>query len=101
RLAAEYQVRRDFLVDALAAGGLRPTRPAASFFILTDISPFRAANGREFCNDLARNVGVVPAPTDTFYLNQHYGERIVRFTFCLGRETLETAAERLATLRTT
>jgi N-succinyldiaminopimelate aminotransferase len=101
RLSADYQARRDFLVDRLAACGLEPTRPAGSFFILTDVSSFGPADGRGFCNDLARNHGVVPVPTDTFYLNPHLGERIVRFTFCLRRETLEAAAERLASLATT
>jgi N-succinyldiaminopimelate aminotransferase len=101
QLAADYQARRDFMVGTLAACGLKPTKPAGSFFILTDISPFRPADGREFCNELARSLGVVPVPTDTLYLNQHYGERIVRFTFCLRRETLERAAERLAKLQHT
>jgi N-succinyldiaminopimelate aminotransferase len=101
RLAADYQARRNFLVDALAACGLRPTRPAGSFFILTDISSFGRIDGRGFCNALARNHGVVPVPTHTFYLHPHHGERIIRFTFCLRREALETAAERLASLRTT
>jgi N-succinyldiaminopimelate aminotransferase len=100
QLAADYQARRDFMVDTLAACGLKPTKPAGSFFILTDISACRPANGRAFCNDLARNVGVVPAPTDTFYLHQSYGEQIVRFTFCLRREMLETAAKRLMSLQT-
>jgi N-succinyldiaminopimelate aminotransferase len=98
QLAADYQIRRDFMVDTLTACGLKPTKPAGGLFILTDISSMRAVDGREFCNDLARNCGVVPVPTDTFYLHQHYGEQIVRFTFCLRRETLETAARRLATL---
>jgi N-succinyldiaminopimelate aminotransferase len=101
QLAAGYQARRDFLVDVLAACGLKPTRPAGSFFILTDISSSGHPGGREFCGDLARDVGVVPVPTDTFYLNQHYGERIVRFTFCQRRETLGRAAERLAKLQVT
>ncbi len=97
RLAAEYQARRDYLFDALGACGLRPSRPAGSFFILADVSPF-AAEGRGFCNDLARDFGVVPVPTDTFYLNQRHGERVVRFTYCLRREALETAARRLGKL---
>jgi N-succinyldiaminopimelate aminotransferase len=97
-LAAGYQDRRDILFDALAACGLRPNKPAGSFFILTDVSPFRTADGRAFCHDLAKEVGVAPVPTDTFYLNQHFGERIVRFTFCLRRETLDIAARRLARL---
>jgi N-succinyldiaminopimelate aminotransferase len=86
------------MVDTLTTCGLNPTKPAGSLFILADISSLRPANGREFCNDLARNCGVVPVPTDTFYLHQNYGEHIVRFTFCLRRETLETAAKRLAKL---
>jgi aspartate/methionine/tyrosine aminotransferase len=99
RLAADYQARRDFMVESLAACGLEPTTPAGSFFILTDTSLFPPANGREFCNDLAKNIGVVAVPTETFYLHQSYGERFARFAFCLRRETLETAAKRLARLR--
>jgi N-succinyldiaminopimelate aminotransferase len=96
QLSAEYQGRRDSLVEALAACGLRPNSPAGSFFVLTDITPCGAADGREFCNDLARDWGVVPVPTSTFYLTQGHGERVVRFTFCLRRETLKLAAQRLA-----
>jgi N-succinyldiaminopimelate aminotransferase len=99
QLAAEYQARRDFLMDALSASGLRPTRPAAGFFILADLSHFPTANGREFCRHLAREFGVVPVPTDTFYVHEEYGERIARFTFCPRWQTLETAARRLARLR--
>jgi len=98
QLAAEYQQRRDFLVDALSACGLKPNKPAGSFFTLTDISGLGSANGREFCNDLARNLGVVPVPTDTFYFHQSHGERLVRFAFCLRRALLESAARRLANL---
>jgi N-succinyldiaminopimelate aminotransferase len=98
QLAADYQARRDFMLDTLAACGLKPTQPAGSFFILTDLSSLGSANGREFCNHLASNLGVVPVPTDAFYLNQRYGERIVRFTFCPRRDALEKAAKRLARL---
>jgi N-succinyldiaminopimelate aminotransferase len=99
RLGAEYQARRDYLAHALAACGLPPRRPEGGFFILTDI-PSGAVNGRAFCHDLARNVGVVPIPMDTFYLNQHYGERLARFAFSLRQEKLEAAARHLAKLQT-
>jgi N-succinyldiaminopimelate aminotransferase len=99
QLAADYQARRDYMVDTLEACGLNPTKPTGSFFILADISSFGSANGRDFCNDLTRNLGVAPIPTDTLYLRQHPGEQIVRFTFCLRRETLETAAKRLASVQ--
>jgi N-succinyldiaminopimelate aminotransferase len=98
RLAADYRARRDYLVGALSVCGLQPTRPAGGFFILTDISSLGSSNGREFCHDLARHCGVAAIPLDTFYLNQHYGERIVRFTFCVRQDLLETAAKRLGKL---
>jgi aspartate/methionine/tyrosine aminotransferase len=98
RLAADYQLRRDYLLDALAGCGLQPTRPAGGFFILTDISSFPASNGREFCHDLARDCGVTPIPMDSFYLHKQYGEQIARFTFCVRQEMLETVAKRLGKL---
>jgi N-succinyldiaminopimelate aminotransferase len=99
-LAADYQAQRDFMVDTLAACGLAPAKPAGSLFILTDITATGRTNGRAFCNDLARDFGVVPVSTDTFYLSSHYGEQIVRFTFCLRRDKLEAAAQRLTKLHT-
>jgi N-succinyldiaminopimelate aminotransferase len=99
QLAAAYQERRDLLVDALTQCGLKPKNPAGGFFILSDLASFKYARSREFCRDLARNVGVASIPMDTFYLNQQYGQGIVRFAFCARPETLETAAQRLARLQ--
>jgi N-succinyldiaminopimelate aminotransferase len=99
QLAAAYQARRDFLVNALSECGLEPKNPAGSFFVLCDTSSFPSANGREYCHDLAKHFGVASLPMNTLYLNQHYGERITRFTFCVRQEMLETAARRLAKLR--
>jgi len=97
-LASNYEFKRNFMIETLASCGLKPNTPAGSFFILTDVSTLGATNGRDFCHDLAKNFGVVPVPTDTFYLNENLGETLVRFTFCLRRERLETAASRLAKL---
>jgi N-succinyldiaminopimelate aminotransferase len=96
QLAKEYQARRDFLMPALTECGLEPSRPEGSFFILAAISSVTSSSGREYCYELARNSGVVPVPTDTFYCHRHYGEKIIRFTFCARREALEIAARRLA-----
>jgi aspartate/methionine/tyrosine aminotransferase len=99
QLADKYQGRRDVMMAALTGSGLQPRKPAGSFFIVTDISAFPFATGREFCHDLARDYGVAPLPMDKFYLNQCHGERLARFTFCLRPETLATASQRLARLR--
>jgi N-succinyldiaminopimelate aminotransferase len=94
KLAADYQARRDFLLTALNGFGLRPSKPPGSFFTLADISGL-ARNGSEFCRDLAREVGVVPIPLDTFYFNRQLGEKTARFTFCRQREQLAMAVDRL------
>jgi aspartate/methionine/tyrosine aminotransferase len=99
QLAAEYQERRNLLFDALEACGLKPSRPAGAFFILCDLSSFPSARGREFSHALVREIGVAPIPMDSFYLRQQFGERVVRFAFCQGKEILETATKRLAKLR--
>jgi aspartate/methionine/tyrosine aminotransferase len=98
RLAAEYQRRRDFLVDALAGCGLGPKKPPGGFFILAEV-PDTAANAQSFSRELAKEIGVASIPLDTFYLNRHHGERIVRFTFCVGQDLLELAGRRLARLK--
>jgi N-succinyldiaminopimelate aminotransferase len=99
RLAADYESRRDFLMGVLATCGLEPTRPAGGFFIMTDVSRSPAATAREFCHHLAEEIGVVPVPTNTFYLHPTRGDRFARFTFCVGRESLEQAATRLGRMR--
>jgi N-succinyldiaminopimelate aminotransferase len=98
QLAAEYQSRRDDLVSVLAACGLRPSKPEGGFFVLADIPPW-STDGRSFARELATEFGVAPMPLDTFYLNRHYGERLVRCTFAVRRELLELAGRRLAALK--
>jgi N-succinyldiaminopimelate aminotransferase len=97
RLAALYQRRRDSLNDALADCGLRPRKPAGGFFILAEV-PYPSASAQIFCRELTKEIGVAPMPLDTFYLNRHRGERLVRFTFCVGQDLLELAGRRLANL---
>jgi N-succinyldiaminopimelate aminotransferase len=99
RLASDYQIRRDFLMNTLARCGLNPTRPAGGFFILADITGLSASSGRQFCHYLAEALGVVAMPTDSFYLHQNLGSRIARFTFCLRTDTLQIADARLQNLR--
>jgi N-succinyldiaminopimelate aminotransferase len=96
QLTQVYQAKRDFLMNALARGGLKPKKPAGSFFILTELSELPFADGRAFCRELARHAGVAPISLDSFYLNQQLGERIARFTFCVHEELLDEAAKRLA-----
>ena len=94
-LSAGYQARRDFLLESLLAFGLQPSKPEGSFFTLVDVGGY-AADGWEFCRLLARDWGVAPLPMNTFYSDRRLGDKLARFAFCLGRETLEEAARRLS-----
>jgi N-succinyldiaminopimelate aminotransferase len=98
RLAGEYQRRRNVLLEILDDCGLQPKKPAGGFFILTDVPP-SSTSAWSFAHELAKGIGVAPIPLDTFYLNQHHGERIIRFTFCVRQDLLELAGRRLARLK--
>lgn len=97
-LAADYQARRDFLMDVLTEVGLQPAQPMGSYFILTDIANFPHTDALDFCRFLVREIGVAAIPPGSFYLNQQHGARLVRFTFCKRWETLHAAADRLRRL---
>ncbi|HEX8681886.1 MAG TPA: methionine aminotransferase [Ardenticatenaceae bacterium] len=98
-LAADYQARRDFLMDVLEETGLQPSRPEGSYFILAGIENFAFADALEFSRYLVREKGVAVIPPATFYLHQEHAQKLVRFCFCKRWETLDAAAERLANLR--
>jgi N-succinyldiaminopimelate aminotransferase len=98
-LAAEYQARRDFLMDVLVETGLEAAEPMGSYFILAGIEQFPHPDALEFSRYLVREIGVAVIPPDTFYLHPEYGQKLVRFCFCKKWETLEAAAERLVRLR--
>jgi N-succinyldiaminopimelate aminotransferase len=98
-LAAEYELRRDLLLDALAKSPFRASQPAGSFFILASFDPSKYVNARECCYELARGLGVVPVPLDTFYFDSRHAEPLIRFTFCHPREILLEASKRLSSTK--
>ena len=95
-LAAEYQARRDILMTALADTPFHVFRPDGAFFVLASFATSDYRNGGECCRVLARDVGVVPVPLDTFFASMGRAQDLVRFTYCVRREVLAAASERLA-----
>jgi aminotransferase len=45
------------------------------------------------------NIGVAVVPGSSFYHDAALGRKLVRFAFCKKIQTLEKAAERLATVK--
>lgn len=104
-LRAEYQARRDFILPALRAAGLRVSVPRGAYFIMAEFSgaaPLRApaeAAGDDvaFCRWLTTAVGVAAIPASAMFspASKPLASRWARFAFCKQMTTLEQAAARL------
>ncbi len=90
-----YTRRRDFLVQALQAAGLRPLTPQGTYFILADIAPLGFSDDVAFCQQLTTQAGVAAIPTSAFYHRPADAPPLARFAFCKSDATLTAAAERL------
>lgn len=97
-LAAMYRAKRDFLVAALRAAGLKPIVPQGTYFVMVDIGGLGFADDVAFCRYLTTEIGVAAIPPSAFYHDPTLGAGLARFAFCKSDETLERAAERLGRL---
>ncbi len=98
-LGAEYQRRRDLLVEVLISAGFKVFHPKGAYYIMTDISDFGFLNDIEFTEFLVQKVGVAVVPGSSFYYDSQAGSQQVRFAFCKRDETLMAAKERLLKLK--
>ena len=98
--ASALRERRDILCAGLETAGMEVHRPAATYFVVADISPLGEKDGRDFCLDLPARCGVVAVPASAFYDDPVAPRPLVRFAYCKRLEVLEEAARRLALIRT-
>ncbi len=90
--------RRDLLCDGLASLGLTVYRPAATYFVTTDIASIGERDALEFCRGLPERCGVVAVPSSVFYRDPLDGKTLVRWAFCKRPEVLREALARLKAL---
>jgi aspartate/methionine/tyrosine aminotransferase len=107
KLAADYQRRRDMLVEILERHHFTVYRPDGAYYIMTDVGAVAAGvngtQGRsvddvEFARYLVKEIGVAAVPGSSFYKNTAHGRTKLRFCFCKRDETLREADARLAKL---
>ena len=96
-LLATYTRKRDLFVEGLDAIGLQHTVPQGAYYILMDISEFGFDSDLEFCEVLARDVGVGAVPGSSFF--REPVNHLIRFHFTKKDDTLNEALNRLETLR--
>lgn len=97
-LAADYQQKRDLLLNVLRDVGLTPISPAGTYFIMVDIGQLGFVDDVSFCRYLTTEIGVAAIPPSAFYAKSADGAQLARFAFCKQEQTLRKAAGRLKKL---
>jgi aspartate/methionine/tyrosine aminotransferase len=94
RRREEFRRRRDFVVPALQAIGLKvPVMPDGAFYAWADCSAFNSSSW-DFCFDMMKRAHVALTPGRDF--GPHAAERYVRLSFASSMDQLEQALHRLA-----
>jgi aminotransferase len=97
QLQTLYTEKKDLFLKGLDALNLKYTVPQGAYYVLVDISEFGATNDVEFCEWLAREVGVGAVPGSSFFRGNV--NHLIRFHFAKNKETLVAALSKLETLR--
>ena len=93
KLQATYTHKRDLFLKGLKDVGLEFSEPQGAYYVLMDITPFGYDNDLEFCQVLAREVGVGAVPGSSFFREPL--NHLIRFHFAKKDETLNEALNRL------
>ena len=93
-LAAFYQQKRDLFCSLLAPSAFRLLPSAGTFFQLAEYSAVSGETDMDFVNRLTREHKVAAIPVSVFYEHPP-DQRVIRFCFAKGDDTLREAAARL------
>jgi len=97
---AHYAHMKKLFTEGLDRIGIPYTDPQGAYFVLADISPYlkKGQTDVEFCEELARKVGVGAVPGTSFF-NEKGINNIVRLHFAKLDSTLNEALDRLSHIR--
>ncbi len=96
-LQAKYTHKRDLFLKGLDDLSIAHTEPQGAYYVLLDISEFGFSSDLEFCEVLARDVGVGAVPGSSFFRENIH--RFIRLHFAKKDETLSEALNRLESMR--
>ena len=91
RMRREYQRRRDYLVPALNALGLKTLMPKGAFYLFTDIRS-TGMTDEDFALKLLKDGGVAVVPGSAFGPG---GKGFVRLSYATSLEKIKIAVERI------
>lgn len=96
-LREKYTEKRNLFLKGLDDLGIIHTVPQGAYYVLLDISEFGYESDTEFCEVLARDVGVGAVPGSSFFKESE--NRYIRLHFAKKNNTLNEALSRLADMR--
>lgn len=96
-LQDKYTSKRNLFLKGLDDLHIAHTEPQGAYYVLLDISEFGFDSDLEFCETLAREVGVGAVPGSSFF--REPVNHLIRMHFAKKDETLNEALNRLTALR--
>lgn len=97
RLLAKYTAKKKLFLRGLDDIGIKHTDPQGAYYVLLDISEFGFDSDLEFCEVLAREVGVGAVPGSSFFRERV--NNLIRLHFAKKDDTLYEALNRLEKIR--
>jgi aminotransferase len=97
KLRLKYTGKRELFLKGLDEIGLVHTIPEGAYYVLLDINEFHYESDLEFCEVLAKEVGVGAVPGSSFF--KEPVNHLIRFHFAKRDGTLSEALERLSQIR--
>ena len=97
---AHYAHMKKLFTEGLDRIGIPYTDPQGAYFVLADISPYlkKGQTDVEFCEEMARKVGVGAVPGTSFF-NEKGVNNIIRLHFAKLDSTLNEALDRLSHIK--
>lgn len=96
-LLEKYTRKRELFLRGLDDLHIAHNNPGGAYYVLVDISEFGYDSDLEFCEVMAREVGVAAVPGSGFF--REPVNNLIRFHFAKKDETLCEALNRLGSLR--
>lgn len=102
-LLRTYTEKRAYFLEGLDRIGLKHNVPEGTYFVLVDIGEFlempkfRGWTDLEFCEWMAKEVGVAAVPGSSFFKEEV--NNLMRLHFARSKDVLDEALSRLAKLR--
>jgi aminotransferase len=96
-LLETYTKKRDILVNGLHDLKIAFTEPEGAYYILIDISEYRWDSDLEFCEELAKRVGLGSVPGSSFF--REPVNHLIRLHFAKKDETLLESLNRLGDMK--